>query len=126
MRIDWIEISPKMVSLGGTATCLGSLAQGLKRFSPEKVNGMILPIEKIAELIDVLQKLRIAERIEQLGLQPLRADIILAGALIQQQIMLKYNIKESIISTLGVRYGLLLQMLEEKGIDINKRKLIIF
>lgn len=119
-QLPALNIIPKMISLGGTATCLGSLALGLKRFSAEKVEGMRLDLKKVAVIIDRLQQLSVAERISQLGLQPFRADIILAGALIQQQIMKKYDVKTSIISTKGVRYGLLIKMLEEVGISIDK------
>jgi exopolyphosphatase/guanosine-5'-triphosphate,3'-diphosphate pyrophosphatase len=115
-------LQPKMVSLGGTATCLGSLALGLKRFSPEKVEGMVLHIKKIDAIIGRLQELSVAKRIRELGLEPLRADIILAGSLIQRQIMKKYGITSCTISTLGVRYGLIVKMIEEDGICINNMK----
>jgi len=115
-----MDVSPKMISLGGTATCLGSLALGLRQYSAEKVDGITLDIEKIADIIEILQGLSVTERIHRLGLQPLRADIILAGAIIQQKIMEKYGIKSCQISAKGVRYGLLLKMLEENGITITK------
>jgi exopolyphosphatase/guanosine-5'-triphosphate,3'-diphosphate pyrophosphatase len=121
-QVSALALSPKMVSLGGTATCLGSLARGLKRFSPEKVEGMDLDIKKIDDIIGRLQQLSVAERIRELGLEPLRADIILAGALIQREIMNKYRITSCTISTLGVRYGLILKMMEEDGIFIKPQK----
>ncbi len=121
-QVPALTLCPKMVSLGGTATCLGSLALGLKRFSPEKVEGMDLDIKKIDDIIARLQQLSVAGRIRELGLEPLRADIIFAGALIQREIMNKYRITSCTISTLGVRYGLILKIMEEDGIFIKHQK----
>ena len=56
----------------------------------------------------------IAERKEIPGLEPKRADVILAGACLIETIMTFFHTEEVIVSDQGVRYGLLYEQLDRQ------------
>jgi hypothetical protein len=54
------------------------------------------------------------ERKEIPGLEPKRADVILAGACLIESIMTSFHADEVIVSDQGVRYGLLYEQLDRQ------------
>ncbi len=69
----------QLVGIGGTMTTLAAVAQGLKVYDSRLVHGYVLTLEKIAGILDDLRHRTIEERRQMPGLQPERADIIVAG-----------------------------------------------
>ncbi|MGC7846432.1 Ppx/GppA family phosphatase [Desulforudis sp. 1088] len=69
----------QLVGIGGTMTTLAAVAQGLKVYDPRLVHGYVLTRAKIAEILDDLRARTVEERRRMPGLQPERADIIVAG-----------------------------------------------
>jgi len=72
----------KLIGIGGTATSLSTIKQGLKIYDSEKVHESIITRNELEAIIDDLSVKTIAERQKIAGLEAKRADIILAGALI--------------------------------------------
>jgi len=54
----------------------------------------------------------VTERKKVPGLEPKRADVILAGACLIERIMTFFHAEEVIVSDQGVRYGLLYEQLD--------------
>ena len=77
----------KLIGIGGTATSLSTIKQGLKIYDSEKVHESIITREELEAMIDDLSEKTIAERQCIAGLEAKRADIILAGALILLNIL---------------------------------------
>ncbi|PKM83642.1 MAG: Ppx/GppA family phosphatase, partial [Firmicutes bacterium HGW-Firmicutes-13] len=84
----------KLIGVGGTVTSLAAVKQGLKEYNPEKVHGFTLTVEDIDLLFNSLMSLREAERKKLPGLQPQRADVIIAGTVIIKTIMNMFKFKE--------------------------------
>lgn len=71
-----------LVGLAGTITSVTALALGLSRYDRNAINGAVLPIEAVLDACDSLLRMNHAERRALGFLQPMRADVIGAGALI--------------------------------------------
>lgn len=101
-----------LVGVAGTVTTLGAIDRKIARFDAEELNGHFLSTPQVESLADYLLDLSLEElrAIPQIDLH--RADIIGAGALILRQALLQWGCPGVIVSTRGIRYGLLLQELE--------------
>jgi len=100
-----------MVAVGGTATTLASVEQGLEKFSVEKIHHFVLKREALRNQLILYRANTIAGRKEMKGLSPARADVILAGGAILYQAMEKINCPSVLINCHGIRYGLLYKKL---------------
>ena len=70
------------IGVAGTVTSLAALDLGLVEYDPERVHGHRLSESAVAEQLDRLAALPLAERREVPGLEPERAPVIVAGAAI--------------------------------------------
>ena len=103
--------SISMVAVGGTATTLASVEQGLEDFIAEKIHHFILEKEALKNQLLLYQSKTIDERKKIPGLPMARADVILAGGAILYLAMEELKCPSVLISCHGVRYGLLYQKL---------------
>lgn len=101
----------QMVAVGGTATTLASVEQGLKEFIPEKIHHFILKKEALRNQLLLYRSKTIEGRKKISGLSPARAEVILAGATILYLAMETLGCSSLLISCHGVRYGLLYKKL---------------
>jgi exopolyphosphatase/guanosine-5'-triphosphate,3'-diphosphate pyrophosphatase len=100
-----------MVAVGGTATTLASVEQGLEEFIPEKIHHFVLKKEALEKQVFLYRSKTIAGRKKITGLPPARAEVILAGAAILYMAMVKIKCPSVMISCHGVRYGILYKKL---------------
>ena len=98
-----------LVGVAGTVTTLAAIDRGIARFDAEALNGHFLTVDRIDQLAQHLLSLpypRIRS-IPQVNEQ--RADIISAGSLILSRALRQWKCPGLIVSTRGIRYGLLLR-----------------
>jgi exopolyphosphatase/guanosine-5'-triphosphate,3'-diphosphate pyrophosphatase len=100
-----------LVAVGGTATTLASVEQGLAEFIPEKIHHFVLKKEALRNQLHLYRSKTIDERRKIPGLPPARADVILAGGAILYMAMEELNCPSVLVSCHGVRYGLLYKRL---------------
>lgn len=74
-------------SIGGTATSVASMLLGLNVYDPNKVNGFVVNLSTLEQLVQKLYSMSIDERRKIIGLQPERAEVIANGALILLEVM---------------------------------------
>jgi exopolyphosphatase/guanosine-5'-triphosphate,3'-diphosphate pyrophosphatase len=96
-----------MVAVGGTATTLASVDQGLEEFIPEKIHHFVLRKEALRNQLLLYRSKSVKERKKIPGLPAARADVILAGGAILYLTMEDLRCPSVLISCHGVRYGLL-------------------
>jgi exopolyphosphatase/guanosine-5'-triphosphate,3'-diphosphate pyrophosphatase len=111
VNIPHSKESLSMVAVGGTATTLASVEQGLEEFIPEKIHHFVLGKEALKNQLLLYQSKTIEERKKILGLSAARADVILAGGAILYLTMEELECPSVLISCHGVRYGLLYKKL---------------
>lgn len=98
-----------LLAVGGTATTLAAMKQRLVVYDPQRVHGFVLTRSDVEQLADALRAAPVAERRTWPGLQPERADIILAGAVIACQVMAGLDASTMIVSESDLLEGILLK-----------------
>jgi exopolyphosphatase/guanosine-5'-triphosphate,3'-diphosphate pyrophosphatase len=97
----------EVIAVAGTPTTLAAVDQQVE-FSEEKVNGYKLSLNTIDSWTTKMAAMTVEEREELPGMQPKRADVIVAGAIILASAMRRLARQEVTVSTRGVRYGVAL------------------
>ncbi len=100
---------PTLIGTAGTVTTLAAMALALASYDPARVHGHRLTLAALEQQIDRLRTSTQAERETMAGLDPKRADVILAGACILRQIALSAQATEILVSDRGIRWGLLFE-----------------
>jgi exopolyphosphatase / guanosine-5'-triphosphate,3'-diphosphate pyrophosphatase len=101
-----------LVGLGGAVTNLAAVKHQLATYDGNVVQGTVLDSEEVARQIELYRSRTTNQRREIVGLQPKRAEIILAGACVVQAVMKKLNRESLVVSDRGLRHGLLVQRFE--------------
>ncbi len=110
---DWRSSIPadmQMLAVAGTATTLASWHLGQEEFDAAEVEEIQLTKEDLQQMVEDLKSMTVAERREQVGIEPKRADVLLAGAMIMWRTMGKLRFPICSISSRGLRYGVLMDL----------------
>jgi exopolyphosphatase/guanosine-5'-triphosphate,3'-diphosphate pyrophosphatase len=97
----------KLIGVGGTITTLAALHYNQAGADNTKLDGLVLTRGEIKTLINFLINMSLRKKQMLPNMPKGRADIILAGALILENLMLKTGLKEITVSIRGVRHGYL-------------------
>lgn len=95
----------QLVGTGGTASILARMELKLDDFDRARIEGARLTHQQIIAHMNRLWSLPLEERKKITGLPPKRADVILTGAAIYEAVMEKFEFKELLVSTRGLRFG---------------------
>lgn len=101
----------RLICIGGSAINLARIYYKIEPAHTTDVHALKLSLKSIEELIGKLAQMNLNERKSLIGLEPERADIILGGALIIEQIISILDLQEVIISVRGLRHAVLFEML---------------
>jgi exopolyphosphatase/guanosine-5'-triphosphate,3'-diphosphate pyrophosphatase len=101
------EQAVTLVGIAGTFTTLAAVEKQLASYNHAEVHGSRLSLAEVRRQIRLYQTKTIAERKQIAGLEAKRADVILAGACLNERIMSLFGAEGVIVSDQGVRYGLL-------------------
>jgi exopolyphosphatase/guanosine-5'-triphosphate,3'-diphosphate pyrophosphatase len=110
--LDWRNTIPsnmQMLAVAGTATTLASWHLGLKEFDATEIEKVQLTSADLLRMVKELKRMTVKERCDQAGIDPKRADVLLAGAMIMWRTMEKFDFPICRISTRGLRYGVLME-----------------
>ena len=99
----------RLVAMGGAATTLAAVRHGLARYDPDVVQGTELDLAEIDRQVELYRTRGADERRAIAGLQPKRADVILAGACIVRTVMAKLGAESLVVSDRALRHGLLVE-----------------
>jgi exopolyphosphatase / guanosine-5'-triphosphate,3'-diphosphate pyrophosphatase len=99
-----------LVGTGGTVTTLAAMTHrvDVPAISPERMNGLHLHVEQLEGLLDRMKHLSVDKRAAFPGLDPGRADVILAGSLVVIEILNFFHSSEMIVSLTDLLEGALL------------------
>ena len=102
-----------LVGMGGTVTSMASVKHKMAKYDPDVIQGSKLTLEDInAQIADYAAK-TLDQRREIVGLQPKRADVILAGACIVRAVMELTGVSELTVSDRGLRHGLMYELFKK-------------
>jgi exopolyphosphatase/guanosine-5'-triphosphate,3'-diphosphate pyrophosphatase len=99
----------RVVGVAGTVTTLYTVLHGIDPYDAQRVQGGALTVAELSSLRQKLFSLPLADRRQLPGLPPKRADVICAGAIILERLLMKLGARECTVSDRGLRWGLLAQ-----------------
>lgn len=105
--VPWKKIGT-VVGVGGTATTLAAILYGVDPYDEKQVHGAAVPAESLEKMVAVLSRMTPRERRYLPSLPKGRADIIVAGAAIQTEIVRLAGAPRMIASDAGILTGLIL------------------
>jgi len=95
------------IGIAGTVTTLASVNIGLEKYESELIHKSEIKLSEITKIKEQFQNSNLSQRKNIKGLDPKRAEVILAGTIICEQIMIKYNLDKIKVSDKGLRWGVL-------------------
>jgi exopolyphosphatase/guanosine-5'-triphosphate,3'-diphosphate pyrophosphatase len=95
----------RLVGIGGTVRNLAAAAQRAAGLPSNGVQGMVIEREALEALVQRLAALPAAERASVPGIKPARADLILAGAVVVQGVLLAGGFDALETTEAGLREG---------------------
>jgi exopolyphosphatase/guanosine-5'-triphosphate,3'-diphosphate pyrophosphatase len=109
-ELDCLDDRPSpdaLVGMGGALTNLAAVKHGLAAYDPEIVQGTELDRAEIDRQIELYRIRTADERRAIVGLQPNRAEVILAGACVVHTVLTKLGCDSLVVSDRGLRHGLI-------------------
>ena len=106
-RLDGRPVPDALVAMGGATTNITAVKHGLARYDPDVVQGTVLDRAEIDRQIELYRSMDAAARRGIVGLQPNRAEVILAGACVIRTVMEKLGKTSLTVSDRGLRHGVL-------------------
>ncbi len=108
-RLDGRPRPDALVGMGGANTNLAAVKHELATYDSEIVQGTVLDRAEIDRQIELYRQRSADGRREIIGLQPARAEVILAGALIVRTVLYKLGCEALTVSDRGLRHGVLVE-----------------
>ena len=106
-RLDSRTAPDALAAMGGAVTNIAAVRHGLATYDPDVVQGTVLDRVEIDRQIGMYRTQDAEARRGIVGLQPQRADVILAGACIVRTVMEKLGKQQLSVSDRGLRHGIL-------------------
>ncbi len=98
------------VGTAGTITTLAAMAQKLPTYEPARIHNYTLELDAIRELEQTVLSRKKLDRVGLPGLEAGREEVIAAGAIIIRTVMEGLNRASVLVSDLGLREGVLLDL----------------
>ena len=108
-RLDDRTTPDVLIGMGGAVTNLTAVRLGLERYDPDAVQGSVLERAEVDRQIELYRTQDAESRRSIVGLQPKRAEVILAGACIVRTVMDKLGTDRLTVSDRGLRHGLIVE-----------------
>jgi len=115
---DALKDAPSMrgrplVGVAGTVTTLTAFAHGIAPYDARQVHGAVLSRVALGEAVATLAATPLEERRQLAAIEPKRADVIVAGGILAEELCDAAEADRLIASDRGVRWGLALECLDE-------------
>lgn len=126
---DWR--GAEVIGSGGTFTNLAGMFLARQGIRVRSVHGTRIPRHELEHILEQLCAMTPQERLEVEGLNPGRADIIVAGLAVAAEVMARVEPRELTASGYGIREGLLLETARVKPViadpgEARERSVIAF
>jgi exopolyphosphatase/guanosine-5'-triphosphate,3'-diphosphate pyrophosphatase len=107
-RLDGRPVPEALVGMGGAITNITAVKHELATYDPDVVQGAVLDRAEIDRQVELYRSRPADARRAIVGLQPKRAEVILAGACIVRTVMEKLGQERLTVSDRGLRHGVLI------------------
>ncbi|MFI5332294.1 MAG: exopolyphosphatase, partial [Desulfobaccales bacterium] len=99
--------TPRLVGTAGAVTTLAAMHLRLTAYDALKINNLVMTKEQVAELAGLISSLPEAERARLPGIEPAKAGVMVAGALIIQTILEVFGRDSLVVVDAGLIEGVL-------------------
>ena len=111
----------RVIGTSGTILSLGSVATAIDRGSvPQEVRNLRVPAKSIRRLRKTAVEMDLEERMRLPGLDPRRADLMVAGAVLIDTLLKELDAEEITLCDLALREGVLLDYILQHRKDIAR------
>lgn len=107
-RLDDRSSPHVLVGMGGANTNIAAVKHNMAKYDPNVIQGSTIERAEVERQIQLYRTRSVDDRRKIVGLQPKRADVILAGACIVRTVMQKLGKDSLTVSDRGLRHGLLI------------------
>ncbi|HEU4408316.1 MAG TPA: Ppx/GppA phosphatase family protein [Polyangiaceae bacterium] len=105
-RLPGGALGGELVGVAGTVTTLAAVSRGVHPYDGARVHGVRMTLAEVESTLERLASLPLEERKGLPGLDPARADVIVAGAELLASVLGWCGAKGLYVSDRGVRWGL--------------------
>jgi len=105
-----------LIGSGGTMTSIGGMVMAMRKEQFDSVHHYEVLRSEVVHLLAMLSRKDQKARRAVPGLNPERADIIVAGVLVVDELMRHFHVNLLRINEKGIREGLILRALEDRGL----------
>jgi exopolyphosphatase/guanosine-5'-triphosphate,3'-diphosphate pyrophosphatase len=109
LGLDGRPSPDQLVGMGGAVTNIAAVKRELEKYDPAVIQGTVLTAVEVDRQIELYRTRSVGERREIVGLQPNRAEVILAGACVVRTVMAKLGSDSMTVSDRGLRHGVLVE-----------------
>jgi exopolyphosphatase / guanosine-5'-triphosphate,3'-diphosphate pyrophosphatase len=99
----------QLIGTAGTVTTLAAMDRNIFPYDPEKIHGLVLPLENIQRLFEDLKSKSLEQRLEIPSLEQGREDLIIAGTALVLETMEVFQCSHLTVSEYSLREGILLE-----------------
>ncbi len=99
----------RAIGVAGTVTALAALDLGLTEYDPDRIHGHALASASVDRQLERLAALPVAERRRVPGLEPERAPVIVAGAVILAEVLRHFGVDRLEVSERDILHGAALE-----------------
>ena len=124
----------RVIGTSGTILSLGAVAvEGATGEAPEELRNLRVPAKDLHRLRKKIARLSLAQRLRVPGLEPRRADLVVAGAVLLDTIVRRLGADEVTLCDLALREGLVLDYIHrnrrtiaraERFPDVRRRSVV--
>ncbi|HEY1732576.1 MAG TPA: hypothetical protein VGG15_12540 [Terriglobales bacterium] len=108
-RLDGRPSPDALVGMGGAITNIAAVQHSLAKYDPNIIQGSVIERSEVERQIELYCSKSLDGRRTIIGLQPKRADVILAGVCVVKTVMDKLQKDRLSVSDRGLRHGLLIE-----------------
>ncbi|MGH7293625.1 MAG: Ppx/GppA phosphatase family protein [Polyangiaceae bacterium] len=103
------------VGIAGTMTTLTAVSLAMADYRADRVHGHVIPRRELERVVELLAAAPLEARRRITGMEPKRADVIVAGGAIALALLDHWRATAVHVSDRGVRWGLALELALEVG-----------
>ena len=96
----------QIAGTAGTPTTLAAIKLGIDDYDPTLVNGHVLSLDTIQDLVKQFLTMTSDERLAITGMEKGREDLIVAGSLMVLEVMDRWGYQEMMVSDWGLLEGI--------------------
>jgi exopolyphosphatase/guanosine-5'-triphosphate,3'-diphosphate pyrophosphatase len=109
------SVPDHLLGTSGTVTTISGVSLGLKRYDRNRVDGCWLTRAQVAEVAERLRRMPLKARAAEGCIGPERADLVVAGCAILEEICAIWPAERIRVADRGLREGILTELMMEDG-----------